>query len=200
MSGRVRTGGNPEPWNDVSVVTAFGWRAAMKWVLVGCAAIALSNGAAFAGPCSQEITALQRSLSSRDAGSGTVQTGSGSGTSSQISEAGSSVRSTSEASRSAAEVRGMGQDSRSTERVGPTGAMGQAAAGSAASAQDVRLQQQGQPTQAEAARSGTPAAAAGEDKLQRVAADLDRARRLDLQSDSGCMDAVNDARKNIAAD
>ena len=169
----------------------------MKWLLAGCAAIALSNGAALAGPCSQEITALQRSLSSRDAGSGPVQE---SGASSQISPAGSSERSTAEASRSAAEVRGTGQDGRSAERVGPTGAMGQAAAGSAASAQDVRLQQQGRPTQAEAARSGKPAAAAGEDKLQRVAADLDRARSLDLQSNSGCVDAVNDARKNLAAD
>jgi ribosomal protein L18 len=55
--------------------------------------------------------------------------------------------------------------------------MGQATAGSAASAQDVRLQQQGQPTQAEAAQNGTPAApAAREDKLQKVAADLERQR------------------------
>jgi hypothetical protein len=55
------------------------------------------------------------------------------------------VRSTSEASRSAAEVRATGQGS-SSERVGPTAALGRATGGSAASAQDVRLQQQGQPT------------------------------------------------------
>jgi hypothetical protein len=68
--------------------------------------------------------------------------------------------------------------------------MGRATGGYAASAQDVRLQQQGQPTQAEAAQNGTPAAAMGEDKQQKVAADLDRARSLDGKNDSGCMGAV----------
>ena len=67
----------------------------MKWLLAGCAAVALSSGAAFAGPCSEQIVALQQSLSSRDAGAGPVQMKAGSGTSSQISEAGSSVRNTS---------------------------------------------------------------------------------------------------------
>jgi hypothetical protein len=171
----------------------------MKWLLAGCAAVALSSGAAFAGPCSEQIAALQQSLSSRDAGAGPVQMKAGSGTSSQISEAGSSVRNTSEASRSAAEVRATGQGSGS-DRVGPTDAMGRATGGSAASAQDVRLQQQGQPTQAEAAQNGTPAAAVGEDKLQKVAADLDRARSLDGKNDSGCMGAVNDARRDMATD
>ena len=170
----------------------------MKWHLAGYAAIALSSGAAFAGPCSEQITELQQSLSSRDAGAGPVQMKAGSGTSSQISEAGSSVRTTSEASRSAAEVRA-GQGSGS-DRIGPTDAMGRATGGSAASAQDVRLQQQGQPTQAEAAQNGTPAAAMGEDKLQKVAADLDRARSLDGKNDSGCVGAVNDARKHMATD
>ena len=171
----------------------------MKWPLAGCAAIALSSGAAFAGPCSEQITALQQSLSSRDAGAGPVQMKAGSGTSSQISEAGSSVRNTAEASRTAAEVRAAGKGSGS-DRIGPTDAMGGATGGSAASAQDVRLQQQGQPTQAEAAQNGTPAAAMGEDKLQKVAADLDRARSLDGKNDSGCVGAVNDARKHMATD
>jgi hypothetical protein len=92
-----------------------------------------------------------------------------------------------------------GQD-KGSDRVGPTDAMGRAAAGSAASAQDVRLQQQGQPTQAEAAHNGTPAAAAGEDKPQKVATELDRARSLDRKNDSGCMAAVDDARKAMAAE
>ena len=170
----------------------------MKWLLAGCAAVALSSGASFAGPCSEEIKALQQSLSSRDAGAGPVQMKAESGTSSQVSEAGSSVRNTTEASRSAAEVGATGQGSGS-DRVGPTDAMGRATS-SAASAQDVRLQQQGQPTQAEAAQHGTPAAALGEDRLQKVAADLQRARSLDGKNDNGCMGAVNDARKDLAAD
>ena len=171
----------------------------MKWLLAGCAVVALSSGTAFAGPCSEQIAALQQSLSSRDAGAGPVQMKAGSGASSQVSEAGSSVRNTAEASRTAAEIRGTGKGSGS-DRVGPTDAMGRATGGSAASAQDVRLQQQGQPTQAEAAQNGTPAAAVGEDKLQKVAADLDRARSLDGKNDSGCMGAVNDAKKDMSTD
>jgi hypothetical protein len=171
----------------------------MKWVLAGCAAVALSSGAAFAGPCSQQITTLQQNLSSRDAGAGPVKAAPESVTNSQVSEAGNSTRNTSEASRSPAEVRAKGQTSGS-DRTGPTGAMGQATGGSAASSQDVRLQQQGQPTQAQAARNGTPAAAAGQDRLQKVAADLDRARSLDGKNDSGCTAAVNDARKALASD
>ena len=171
----------------------------MKWLLAGCAAVALSSGAAFAGPCSQQITTLQRSLGSHDAGSGPVQASPDSTASNQISEAGHSTRTTSEASPSAAEVRANGQNGGS-DRTGPTGAMGQAAGASAASSQDVRLQQQGKPTQAQAAQNGTTAAAAGQDRLQKVAADLDRARTLDGKNDSGCKDAVNDARKAMAAD
>lgn len=170
----------------------------MKLLLAGCAAVALSSGAAFAGPCSQQIAALQQHLSSRDAGAGPMQTSSTGGTSRQISEAGSSVRSTPEASRSAAEVRSSGQGSGS-DRVGPTGTMDQATAGSAVSVQDARLQQQGQPTQAEAARSGTPAAAVNEDKLPKVTAALDRARVLDGKNDSACMGAVDEARKAMGA-
>ena len=83
----------------------------MKWLLAGCASVVLASGAAFAGPCSDQIAALQQTLSSRDAGAGPVQMKAGGGTSSEVSEAGSSVRSTSEASRSAAEVRAAGQDS-----------------------------------------------------------------------------------------
>jgi hypothetical protein len=77
--------------------------------------------------------------------------------------------------------------------------MDQATAGSAVSVQDARLQQQGQPTQAEAARSGTPAAAVNEDKLPKVTAALDRARVLDGKNDSACMGAVDEARKAMGA-
>jgi hypothetical protein len=172
----------------------------MKWLLTGCAVVALSGGAAFAGPCAQQITALQKSLSSRDAGAGPTRTQADNGPSSQISEAGTSVRGTSEASRGAAEVRAKGGQGGGSERVGPTETMGQATGGSAASAQDVRLQQQGRPTQAEAARNGAPTGARAEDRLQKVTADLDRARRLDAKNDSACTAAVEDARKDMATD
>ncbi|MEO8716217.1 MAG: hypothetical protein ABI369_14515 [Acetobacteraceae bacterium] len=171
----------------------------MKWLLATCGLLALSTGTAFSGPCSQQIDALQQTLSSRDAGAGPVLSSSTSGASREISEAGSSVRGTPEASRSAAEVRGLSQGTGS-DRIGPTGAVGAATGGSAASSQDVRLQQQGQPTQAEAARNGTPALASGADKLQKVSAALDRARDFDRKNDSACVGALSEAKQAMTAD
>jgi hypothetical protein len=168
----------------------------MKWLLAGCAAVVLSTGAAFAGPCSQQITELQRSLSSHDAGSGPVLTNRGVSSQNQVSEAGSASRSTSEASRNPAQVRTQNQ----TGRVGPTEAVSGATAGSAASAQDVRRQQQGEPTQAAAAYSGTAGATTREDKLQKVNADLERARSLDAKNDQACLSAVDEAKKRMATD
>jgi hypothetical protein len=162
--------------------------------------MALCTGPALAGPCTSQLSALQQHLSSRDAGAGPVLgTTSGAGAENQISEAGSSTRSTAEASHMASEVR-TGADREDSKQVGPTGAVGQATAGGAASAQDVRLQQQGKPTQAQDATNATAAAASGQDKLQRITADLDRARKLDKNNDSACLDAISDARKDMNSD
>jgi hypothetical protein len=162
-----------------------------------CAAIVLSGGQTLAGPCTSEIAALEQHLSSRDAGAGPVLgTTSGTGAENQISEAGSSTRSTTEASHITNEVR-TGGDSNDSKRVGPTGAVGEATAGAAASPQDVRLQQQGQPTQAQAAKNATSATPSGEDKLQKVMADLNRARELEGKNDNACMSAIADARKEM---
>ena len=171
----------------------------MKWLFAGCAVVALSAGPALAGPCSQQIADLQRTLSSKDAGSGPVQAGQEKDASRQVSEAGSSTRATNEASNSPAEVRTTNGDQKSGH-TGPTPGMNSATAGSAASAQDVRLQQQGQPTQAEAARNGTPSHASGEDRIQKVTADLDRARNLDAKNDRACMGALDAAKQAMATD
>ena len=171
----------------------------MKWLLAGCAVVALSGGAASAGPCAQQIAAFAADFSSQDAGSGPVQVDQEKDVSRQVSVAGSSTRTTSEASRSPAEVR-MSDQGRGADQAGPTGTMSRATGGSAASAQDVRLQQQGRPTQAEAVRNGTPDAARGDDRLQKVAADLDRARSLDQKNDGSCMSAIDAAKRDMAAD
>ena len=172
----------------------------MKAITSACAAIALTVGQASAGPCSSQIAAFQQQLSSRDAGAGPVLgTTSGTGAQNQISEAGATTRSTTEASHTAAEVR-TGVDSEGSKRVGPTEAVSAAAAGAAASPQDVRLQQQGKPTQAQAAQNASPTTAASEDKLQKVAAALDRARELDGKNDSACMSAISDARMELNSD
>jgi hypothetical protein len=171
----------------------------MKRFISACAAIALSGGQALAGPCTSEIAAFEQHLSSRDAGAGPVLgTPSERGPQNQISEAGSSTRSTTEASRMPTEVRT--GDSNGSNRVGPMSAMSEATAGGAASPQDVRLQQQGKPTQAQAAKNATAATASDEDKLQKVTADLNRARELDGKNDSACMSAISDARKDMNSD
>ncbi len=172
----------------------------MKRLLWTCAVLALGGGQALAGPCTSQITALEQHLSSRDAGAGPViGSGTGSNAEKEASKAGTATRSTTEASRTAAEVRANGSGG-GTQKVGPTGTMGQATAGAAASPQDVRLQQQGKPTQAQAGLSQTPAAARGEDKMQQVTANLDRARKLDGSNDAACMSAISDARKALNTD
>jgi hypothetical protein len=164
-----------------------------------CVAIALTGSQAFAGPCTRQIAEFEQHLSSRDAGAGPVLgTPSERGPQNQISEAGSSTRSTTEASHMATEVRT--GDSGGSNKAGPTSAMSEAAAGTAGSPQDVRLQQQGKPTQAQAAANATPASASGQDKLQRVTADLDRARELDRQNDNACMGAISEARREMNSD
>ena len=172
----------------------------MKRFISACAAVALSGSQALAGPCTSQIAEFERHLSSRDAGAGPVLgTASGTGAQNQISEAGSTTRTTSEASHIASEVRTSG-DGNNARRLGPTGAVGEATAGAAASSQDVRLQQQGRPTQAQAAMNATPGTSAGQDKLQRIQADLGRARELDQKNDSACSSALADARKDMNSD
>lgn len=156
--------------------------------LLGAAAVSLT-APALAGPCSQQISALEKQMSSKDAGAGPVS--SGNNNNPAITEAGSGTRATTEASRTAAEIRTPGQGA-SGERTGPTGSMNQATSGSAASPQDVQRQQQGQPTAAQAARTGVQTG--GQSQSQAMAA-LDRARNLDKAGDTGCMSAVDDAKR-----
>ncbi len=75
----------------------------------------------------------------------------------------------------------------------PTGRMTQEVEGKAASPQDVRQQTAGQPTAAEQAQSGRPAASP--DKAEASAA-LNRARSLDRDGkEAECMDAVQQAKR-----
>ena len=171
----------------------------MKTIISACAAVLVSGGQVLAGPCASQIAAFEQHLSSRDAGAGPILgSQSGTGAANQISEAGGTTRTT-EASRMAAEVR-TGEDSKGSKGMGPTGATGEATAGAAASPQDVRLQQEGKPTQAQAAKNAAPAAAAGEGRLQKIMADLDRARQLDGKNDTACMSAISEARKDMNSD
>lgn len=120
--------------------------------------LTLAAGAASAGPCSTEIDALQKQLSSTDAGMG--PTGAG-----QVAETGSKLHP-------------------------PTETMNQATEGKAASPEDVAAQNQGRPTDAEAAQAGASNAP--------VDASLERARQFDQAGDqAACMDEVNKVKSQL---
>lgn len=76
----------------------------------------------------------------------------------------------------------------------PTETMNQATEGKAASSGDVAAQNQGQPTDAEAAQAGTYSTSAEAD------ASLDRARELDQAGDeAACMDEINKVKSQPGA-
>jgi hypothetical protein len=132
---------------------------------------------AYAGPCAQQISQLEKTMSSKDAGAGPVSTGNAS---------------------PAASIGGQTGHARPTHEVGtpngaktgPTQAMNQATSQTATSAQDVRRQQQNQPTAAQ-----STSAASGEDRMAKMQAALARARQLDSQNDADCKNAVSEAQE-----
>ena len=152
-------------------------------LLASSAVLALALSPAWAGPCSDQIAELQKSLSSTDAGAGpTLRTGS--------AQAPASTAATSPAGAGSAARPG-------TEA---TAAMNTATEGKAASAQDVRAQQQGQPTSAQVAQTGSIGGGAQlpADKLSQVNAALARARSLDQQGNNdGCTQAINEAKQLV---
>jgi hypothetical protein len=151
-------------------------------LLASSAVFALALSPASAGPCTDQIAEIQKTLSSMDAGSGPTM------------RAGSAQEPSTTAS--AAPARTGGAAAPGTEA---TPAMSAAVEGRAASAQDVRAQQQGQPTSAQVAQGSGQAARGAQlppDKLLQVNAALDRARSLDQQGNNdGCTQAINEARQ-----
>ena len=154
-------------------------------LLASSVVLALALSPAWAGPCTDQIAEIQKTLSSTDAGAGpTLRAGS--------AQAPATTATTAPARPGAAAGPG-------TEA---TAAMNTATEGRAASAQDVRAQQQGQPTSAQVAQSGSPGHAAPlpPDKLSQVHAALDRARSLDQQGNNeGCTQAINDAKQLVGS-
>jgi hypothetical protein len=139
--------------------------------------VGLGAPAAHAGPCAQQISELEKTMSSRDAGAGPVSTGSAS---------------------PAASIGGQTGHARPTHEVGtptgsktgPTQAMSQATSQTATSAQDVRRQQQNEPTAAQSTGETS-----GEDRTARMQAALARARQLDGENNADCKSAVSEAQK-----
>jgi hypothetical protein len=140
-----------------------------------------------AGPCTDEISALQKVVSSSDAGSGpTMRTGSTTGVttgSTQSQPSGTDVP----VSATPRQVPAAGQ----APDTSATTAMNATTQDKAASPQDVRSQIQGQPTSSQVASGATPTV----DRAKQVEVALGRARSADQSGDaSGCTSAVNEAK------
>jgi len=183
-------------------------------LLASSALFALGFSPSWAGPCSDEIAGLQKTMSSMDAGSGptmgsvpnpattssTVPASGGSGAPSG-SAAGNA------AAGSSATVPNVSANPAQTPRAGEapktdaTVAMNTASQGRATSAQDVRSQQQGQPTSSQLAQgSAQPAGGtqAQADKMMQATAALDRARAADQRGDNtACTQALGEAKQLV---
>jgi hypothetical protein len=129
------------------------------------AGLVLAAAAASAGTCTTEIEALQKKLSSSDAGMGPT----GNGVGGTIAETG--------------------------KLQPPTGAMNEATQGKAASPNDVLSQNQGAPTDSEAATAGHFGTAAG---IAQASEALQRAHQLDQAGDeTACMNEVDTAKTQL---
>jgi hypothetical protein len=133
-------------------------------LVVGTAGgMVLAAASASAGPCSTEIEALQKQMSSTDAGMG--PTGSG-----QVAETGQELHP-------------------------PTEAMNEATEGKATSSDDVASQNQGEPTDSEAAQAGEFGASAAPVEAE---ASLERARQFDVAGDeTACMEEVSKVKTQL---
>lgn len=142
----------------------------------------------WAGPCSDQIAALQKIVDSSDAGSGpTMRTGSTTGqtTGSTQPQAGSTDAPVSATPRQVPPA-GVAPDTSATT------SMNTITQDKATSPQDVRAQIQGQATSSQVASGATQSA----DRAKQVEAAMGRARSADQGGDaSGCTNAVNEAKR-----
>jgi hypothetical protein len=182
-------------------------------LLATSALFALGLSQASAGPCTDRIAEVQKALSSMDAGSGPTMGASPqnpSTTSSTAMNSGGSAGSPAAAGQgnagttgSSATVPNVSANPAQTQRAGEapktdaTVAMNAATQNRATSAQDVRSQQQGQPTSAQIAQGGG-ASQAQSDKMMQASTALDRARAADQQGNAdGCAQALSEAQQLV---
>jgi hypothetical protein len=138
--------------------------------LILVALFGLATSSAVAETCSSEIDNLTKALAAKDAGSGSTAGATSGGASTAASPAGQHP---------------------------PTSIMGQQTEGRAASPEDVRRQNQGQPT---ADQQRTTGAAQKPEPSFQASSALDRARALDKQSkESECMEAIREAKQHLGS-
>jgi hypothetical protein len=153
------------------------WRRIMKstvFVAGLSAGLLLAAGSAAAGPCTGEIENFEKTLASTDAGMGPTGTGTDPATGAETALPGATSQ---------------------TEEHPPTETMTQAAEGKATSAQDVLQQNQGEPTDSDAAEAGQTSTAAGIDD---ASGSLQRAKELDQKGDeAACMAEIAKAKSAL---
>ncbi len=167
---------------------------------------------ALAGPCSNDIAELARTLSASPALGGTPTTGalSGAGPNNAPSPTGSGGAGAATAT-SPDRTAGTTADSRQGGTAGTRELNAVVGNQIATSPEDVRRQQQGQPTTAAAAEAGqraqsdrqrvevvpgTPGAVPGpDDRMARAKSELETARTLDQRDDGSCRDAITRVRQ-----
>jgi hypothetical protein len=142
-------------------------------LLGACALLPLLAGSAGAQQCKTEIDNVAKLLASRDAGAGPTTGAASSAGGAPSSQAGQTA----------------GQPQHP-----PTGRMGQATPGGAASPQDVQSQTRGEPT---ATQKAEGARAPGAEKLASAQAALARARELDRSgNEAECLRAITEAKQH----
>jgi hypothetical protein len=175
-------------------------------LLASSVLFAFGLGPSWAGPCTEQIAELQKTMSSMDAGSGpTMRAGSAQNPTTTAST--TPGQGAAGAAGSSATVPNVSADPSRTLRAGEapktdaTVAMNTASQGVATSAQDVRSQQQGQPTSAQIAQGSAQPAGGTQpqaDKMMQASTALDRARAADQRGDNAaCTQALGEAKQLV---
>jgi hypothetical protein len=149
------------------------------------AATLLAVAPASAGPCSDQISSLEKALSATDAGQGPTSGATGS-----------------EGSQASADQTGTTPKAGQVPGTEATPLMNQAAAGKATSPQDVQKQNEGQPTAGDTAQSASEGQSTSvarsspmeASNLLKQAKDLDKAGK-----ESECMAIIDKAKQEIGA-
>ena len=178
-------------------------------LLASSVLFAFGLGPSWAGPCTEQIAELQKTMSSMDAGSGpTMRAGSAQNpTTTSSTTPAAAGQGAAGAAGSSATVPNVSADPSRTLRAGEapktdaTVAMNTASQGVATSAQDVRSQQQGQPTSAQIAQGSAQPVGGTQpqaDKMMQASAALDRARAADQRGDNtACTQALAEAKQLV---
>jgi hypothetical protein len=159
------------------------------------ATLLLAGAPAYAGPCSDEIASLEKTLSGSDAGMGPTAAA---GSSEPTGVAGSSDAMDTDTAQSDEGAVPKAGEAPGTEA---TALMNEATEGKATSAQDVVKQNEGQPTAAEAAQDETQSQTSevARSSPSEASTLLEQAKEFDAAGkEEDCMAAIEKAKQQLA--